>query len=60
MLQETDFNVRRAAIKFITILLTNCTKLLQDITLESGPMGVSKLVDLLQDEREVIRNDVKH
>jgi hypothetical protein len=32
---------------------------MQDIILESGPMGVSKLVDLLQDEREVIRNDVK-
>jgi F420-dependent methylenetetrahydromethanopterin dehydrogenase len=31
---------------------------LQDIILESGPMGVSKLIDLLQDEREVIRNDV--
>ncbi|CAF0903996.1 unnamed protein product [Adineta ricciae] len=57
LIEETDFNVRRAAIKFLTILLTNCTKLLQNITLESGPMGVSKLVDLLQDEREVIRND---
>ncbi|UJR15619.1 hypothetical protein I4U23_002555 [Adineta vaga] len=57
LIEETDFNLRRAAIKFLTILLTNCTKLLQDIILESGPMGVSKLVDLLQDEREVIRND---
>ena len=57
-LQETDFNLRRSAIKFVTVLLTNCTKVLQDIILESGPMGVSKLVDLLQDEREVIRNDV--
>lgn len=57
--QETDFNLRRAAIRFLTVLLTNCTKLLQDIILESGPMGVSKLIDLLQDEREVIRNDVK-
>ena len=53
-----DFNLRRAAIRFVTVLLTNCTKLLQDIILESGPMGVSKLIDLLQDEREVIRNDV--
>lgn len=42
----------------MTVLLTNCTKPLQEIILESGPMGVSKLVDLLQDEREVIRNDV--
>ena len=53
-----DFNVRRAAIRFLTALLTNCPKALQEIILESGPMGVSKLIDLLQDEREVIRNDV--
>ncbi|CAF4527141.1 unnamed protein product [Rotaria sp. Silwood1] len=57
LIEETDFNIRRTSIKFVTILLTNCTKILQDIILESGPMGVSKLVDLLQDEREVIRND---
>ncbi|CAM4770282.1 unnamed protein product [Rotaria magnacalcarata] len=57
LIEETDFNVRRSAIRFLTALLTNCTKELQDIILESGPMGVSKLVDLLQDEREVIRND---
>lgn len=56
--QEMDFNVRRAAIRFLTALLSNCTKALQEIILESGPMGVSKLIDLLQDEREVIRNDV--
>lgn len=54
-----DFNVRRAAIRFLTSLLSNCTKYLQEIILESGPMGVSKLIDLLQDEREVIRNDVR-
>lgn len=35
-------------------------KTLQERILESGPMGVSKLVDLLHDEREVIRNDVKN
>ena len=47
------------AIRFLTALLTNRTKEVQEIILESGPMGVSKLVDLLQDEREVIRNDVR-
>ncbi|CAF1143634.1 unnamed protein product [Adineta ricciae] len=57
LVEETDFNVRRSAIRFLTALLTNCPKELQEIILESGPMGVSKLVDLLQDEREVIRND---
>ena len=51
-------NVRRSAIRFLTALLTNCTKQLQDIILGRGPNGVSRLVDLLQDEREVIRNDV--
>ncbi|CAF0760234.1 unnamed protein product [Didymodactylos carnosus] len=57
LLEEFDFNIRRSAIKFLTSLLTNCPKELQDIILESGPMGVSKLIDLLQDQREVIRND---
>ncbi|CAF4238856.1 unnamed protein product, partial [Rotaria sp. Silwood2] len=54
---KTNFNVRRAAIRFLTALLTNCTEELQDIILESGPAGFSKLLDLLEDKREVIRND---
>lgn len=55
-LEEYDFRVRRAAIQLITNLISNKTRDLQDIILVS-PMGVSKLMDLLTDSREVIRND---
>ncbi|CAF4328851.1 unnamed protein product, partial [Rotaria sp. Silwood2] len=57
LIAKTNFNVRRAAIRFLTALLTNCTTQLQDIILEDGPVSISKLVDLLKDKREVIRND---
>ncbi|EDX17356.1 GD16864 [Drosophila simulans] len=56
-LDEYDFRVRRAAIQLITSLISNKTRELQDLILVS-PMGVSKLMDLLTDSREVIRNDV--
>ncbi|XP_036319935.1 LOW QUALITY PROTEIN: general vesicular transport factor p115 [Rhagoletis pomonella] len=55
-LEEYDFRVRRAAIQLITTLIANKTRDLQEIILVS-PMGVSKLMDLLTDSREVIRND---
>lgn len=56
-LDEYDFRVRRAVIQLITSLIANKTRELQDLVLVS-PMGVSKLMDLLTDSREVIRNDV--
>lgn len=56
-LEEYDFRVRWPAVKLLTSLLTNKPKDIQDIVLVS-PMGVSKLMDLLADSREVIRNDV--
>ncbi|CAG0879975.1 unnamed protein product [Cyprideis torosa] len=56
LLDETDFRVRWPIVKFITQLLTNRPKELQDCILVC-PMGVSKLMDLLSDAREVIRND---
>lgn len=55
-LEEYDFRVRWTAIKFVTNLLSNRPKEIQEIILVS-PMGVSKLMDLLVDSREVIRND---
>lgn len=55
-LEEIDFKVRWPAIKLLTSLLANRTKEIQEIILVS-PMGVSKLMDLLVDSREVIRND---
>lgn len=56
-LEEFDFRVRWPALKLLTNLLTNRPKDIQEIILVS-PMGVSKLMDLLSDSREVIRNDV--
>lgn len=57
ILQEYDFHVRWPTVKLLTILLTNKGKDLQEAILVS-PMGVSKLMDLLSDSREIIRNDV--
>lgn len=56
-LQEYDFHVRWPTVKLLTILLTNRSRDLQECILVS-PMGVSKLMDLLSDSREIIRNDV--
>lgn len=56
-LEEFDFRVRWPALKLLTHLLGNRSKDIQEIILIS-PMGVSKLMDLLSDSREVIRNDV--
>ena len=44
-------------VRLLTLLLANKTREIQEIILAS-PMGVSKLMDLLVDSREVIRNDV--
>lgn len=55
-LEEIDFKVRWPAIKLLTSLLANRHKDIQEIILVS-PMAVSKLMDLLVDSREVIRND---
>ncbi|XP_052068337.1 general vesicular transport factor p115-like [Mytilus californianus] len=56
MLEEYDFHVRWPTVKLLTTLLTNRCKELQECILVS-PMGVSKLMDLLSDSREIIRND---
>lgn len=55
-LEEFDFKVRWPAIKLLIGLLGNKPKDIQEIVLVS-PMAVSKLMDLLIDSREVIRND---
>ena len=56
LLAETDFHVRFNDIDLIKVLLKNKRKPLQDAILTS-PMGVSRLMDLLDDGREVIRNE---
>ncbi|KAM6972338.1 general vesicular transport factor p115 isoform 2-T2 [Aplochiton taeniatus] len=56
MLEEFDFHVRWPGVKLLTALLKNQCAQLQGVILVS-PMGVSRLMDLLADSREVIRND---
>ena len=55
-LEEFDFRVRRPALKLLSNLLSNKPKYIQEIILVC-PMGISKLMDILSDSREVIRND---
>nr|CAI5832485.1 unnamed protein product [Callosobruchus analis] len=55
-LEEYDFRVRWPAVKLMTSLVMSKPKEVQDIILVS-PMGVSKLMDLLLENREVVRND---
>uniref|UniRef100_A0A3Q1JXR9 General vesicular transport factor p115 n=1 Tax=Anabas testudineus TaxID=64144 RepID=A0A3Q1JXR9_ANATE len=56
LLEEFDFHVRWPGVKLLTALLKNQGPQVQGIILVS-PMGVSRLMDLLADSREVIRND---
>nr|XP_034182659.1 general vesicular transport factor p115 isoform X2 [Osmia lignaria] len=56
LLEEFEFKVRWPALKLLAHLSANRLKDIQEIILVS-PMGVSKLMDLLSDSREVIRND---
>lgn len=55
-LEEYDFKVRRPAIKLLTNLLINKPRDMQEIILGSH-LGVSRLMDVLVDSREVMRND---
>ncbi|OQR72599.1 general vesicular transport factor p115-like [Tropilaelaps mercedesae] len=56
LIEEHDFNVRWSAIKLLSGLVLHQTKQMQNAVL-SSPMGISRLMDLLVDSREVIRND---
>ncbi|XP_076450445.1 general vesicular transport factor p115-like isoform X2 [Babylonia areolata] len=56
LLEEYDFHVRWPTVRLLTVLLTNRPKDLQECLLVV-PMAVSKLMDLLSDSREIIRND---
>lgn len=56
LLDEYDFRVRLSTVQLLISLLTNRTKDIQEIILDK-PMGVSKMMDLLSDSREVIRNE---
>ncbi|XP_061737012.1 general vesicular transport factor p115 isoform X3 [Nerophis ophidion] len=56
LLEEFDFHVRWPGVKLLTALLKSQCVQVQSVILVS-PMGVSRLMDLLADSREVIRND---
>ncbi|KAI2804951.1 Vesicle-mediated ER to Golgi transport protein [Blomia tropicalis] len=56
LLPEFDFKIRYPTIKLIQGLLRNKLRDCQDCIL-THPMGISRMMDLLIDPREVIRND---
>eukprot|EP00126_Sphaerothecum_destruens_P013143 Sdes_comp22488_c0_seq1m20936 len=56
MLEEFDFYVRFPCIQLLTLLSTNRPSKLQECILAS-PLGVVRLMDLLSDTREIIRNE---
>jgi len=56
LLEEYDFRVRWPTVKLLTNLLKNQGNQIQQAILVS-PLGVSRLMDLLSDNREVVRND---
>ena len=56
LLEEYDFKVRWPALKLLMGLLRNKLRDIQEAIL-ANPMGVSRLMDLLDDSREIIRND---
>lgn len=56
LLEEFDFSVRWPAVRLLASLLINKPKELQESILVS-PMGVSRLMDLLSESREIIRNE---
>ena len=59
LLELTDFYVRYHTINLLKLLGENQPKMLQASILESR-VGVSRLVDLLDDQRELVRNGARH
>merc|ERR550519_2035742 len=55
-LEGFDFKIRRPCIQLLNFLLTNCSKEVQQQILNSH-IGVSRLMDLLGESREILRND---
>ncbi|KAG8186280.1 hypothetical protein JTE90_004624 [Oedothorax gibbosus] len=56
LIEEFEFKVRWPIVRLLSGLLSHKPKDLQECILVS-PMGVSRLMDLLSDTREIIRND---
>lgn len=56
LLDEFEFQVRWSSVKLINQLIQNQCEQLQEKVLQI-PRGVSRLIDLFNDSREIIRND---
>ncbi|XP_065192081.1 general vesicular transport factor p115-like [Sycon ciliatum] len=56
IVEEYSFQVRWATVKLLTALIAAKAARMQECIL-ACPMGVSRLMDLLSDSREIIRND---
>merc|ERR1719220_2893298 len=54
--EEFDFKIRRPAVQLLSDLLTNCQREVQQQVLDLH-VGVSRLMDVLSETREVLRND---
>ena len=57
ILEEPDFYVRYNTLHLLAELYENLGERLEDCILTS-PMGISRLIDLLDDRREIIRNGI--
>jgi hypothetical protein len=55
ILAESDFYVRFDCVQLLTTLCTNTGSALREGILTS-PVGISRLIDLLDDRREIVRN----
>lgn len=58
ILADTDFYVRFNTVQLLQTLFANLPKALEECILTS-PVGMSRLIDLLDDKREIIRNGTK-
>jgi hypothetical protein len=56
LLEDQDFYVRYNTIQLLSLLLENKISKLQECLL-GNPHGISKLVETINDEREIIRNE---
>lgn len=55
-LQEYDYHILVPAVHLLTLLLRNRTKEVQEIVL-ANPLGISRMMDLLSNQREIVRNE---
>ena len=56
LLDEFEFQVRWSTVKLINVLILNLVQNMQEMILQI-PRGCSRLIDLLNESREIIRND---